>query len=378
VGEAGQLRLKNASVLIVGAGGLGSPTMAYLAAAGIGRLGIVDFDTIDATNLHRQVLFNSNDVGRSKLDAAKEHLEKLNPFVRIELHETRLDSDNALEIISNYDLVLDGTDNFATRYLVNDACVLTGTPNVYASIYRFDGQLSVFGAPDGPCYRCVFPEPPPPGAVPSCAEGGVLGVLPGVLGTLQATEAIKYVTGLGDLLVGRLLIVDALSMTFKNLVVHKDPDCPVCGEKPSISKLIDYDAFCEGSNSTDPEFAPAQTPSDPNESMFFGPQTPSITVTDLQKKRDLNEDFLLLDVRQPEELQIADIGGTLVPMDELAGRLSEFQAYEGKDIVVMCRSGSRSAFVVDWLQKQGIDRVYNLEGGIAAWSRQIDPSIALY
>jgi molybdopterin/thiamine biosynthesis adenylyltransferase/rhodanese-related sulfurtransferase len=378
MGEEGQLRLKQASVLVVGAGGLGSPTLTYLAAAGIGRLGIVDFDRVDATNLHRQVLFTSQDVGRKKLDAARDHLAELNPLIQIELHDGRLTSENALDIISRYDLVLDGTDNFATRYLVNDACVLSGKPNVYASIYRFDGQVSVFGAPGGPCYRCVFPEPPPPGSVPSCAEGGVLGVLPGVLGTLQATEAIKYIAGLGEPLTGRLLVVDALSMTFKNLLIHRDPDCAVCGERPTIQALIDYELFCEGSISTETEFAHAKDLNTRANSMFFGPSTPSISVKELQEKKKSNEDFLLLDVRQPEEQQIADIGGTLVPMDQLADRLEDIRSYKGKDIVVMCRTGSRSAFVVDWLQKQGVERVYNLDGGIAAWSRQIDPSVALY
>lgn len=377
LGEEGQNRLKKASVLVVGAGGLGSPALIYLAAAGVGTIGIVDFDTVDPTNLHRQILYTTEDVGRLKLDAAKDRLYSLNPLVNVRLHSGRLTSDNALEIISAYDLVLDGTDNFATRYLVNDACVLTQTPNVFASIYQFDGQISVFGDPNGPCYRCVFPEPPPPGTVPSCAEGGVLGVLPGILGTLQAAEAIKYLTGLGESLVGRLLLVDAFTMTFKNLLIKRDPECAICSERPSLQGLIDYEMFCQGSRLDPTELVDTPNPN-PSEFMFFGSQIPSITVLELQQKKESMEDFLLLDVRRADEVQIADIGGVLIPMDELPDRMAEITSYEGKDIVVMCRSGARSASVVQWLQKQGIDRVYNLEGGILAWSRQIDSSVAQY
>lgn len=377
LGEDGQNRLKNASVLVVGAGGLGSPALIYLAAAGVGTIGIVDFDTVDPSNLHRQIIFESSDVGRTKLDAAKERLSKLNPLVNVRLHPFRLTSDNALDLIGEYDLVLDGTDNFATRYLVNDACILTKTPNVFASIYRFDGQLSIFGDPSGPCYRCVFPEPPPPGSVPSCAEGGVLGVLPGILGTLQATEAIKYLTGMGESLVGRLLLVDALTMTFRNLRIKRDPECVICSERPTQTGLIDYELFCSGSGAHPTKLA---RPSTPNQSdfMFFGSKIPSISVTELKQKKESSEDFLLLDVRRPEEVIIADIGGVIIPMDELPFRMEELSSFREKDIVVMCRSGARSASVVGWLRDQGFEHVYNLDGGILAWSRQIDSTIPLY
>ncbi len=381
-GEEGQERLKQAKVLVVGAGGLGSPSLLYLAASGVGTIGIVDFDVVETNNLHRQVLYNAGDVGQMKVEAAVRNLERLNPAVSIVSHPVRLTSENAIEIISQYDLVLDGTDNFATRYLVNDACVLTHTPNVYASIYRYDGQVSVFCTENGPCYRCVFPEPPPPGSVPSCAEGGVLGVLPGLLGTLQATEAVKWLAGLGESLVGRLLLVDALDMTFKTLKIQADPECVVCGERPTLDKLIDYDLFCgglpaQGVQSEVTETAHINHPLQPDP-MFFGPSIPSISVVELQDKKSSNEDFLLLDVRQPEELTIADIGGTLIPMDELPTRLDEVKAFKDRDIIVMCRTGARSAMVVQWLQNQGLERVFNLDGGIAAWSRQIDSSIALY
>ena len=381
-GEEGQERLKQAKVLVVGAGGLGSPSLLYLAASGVGTIGIVDFDVVETNNLHRQVLYNAGDVGQMKVEAAVRNLERLNPAVSIVSHPVSLTSENAIEIISQYDFVLDGTDNFATRYLVNDACVLTHTPNVYASIYRYDGQVSVFCTENGPCYRCVFPEPPPPGSVPSCAEGGVLGVLPGLLGTLQATEAVKWLAGLGESLVGRLLLVDALDMTFKTLKIQADPECVVCGERPTLDKLIDYDLFCgglpaQGVQSEVTETAHINHPLQPDP-MFFGPSIPSISVVELQDKKSSNEDFLLLDVRQPEELTIADIGGTLIPMDELPTRLDEVKAFKDRDIIVMCRTGARSAMVVQWLQNQGLERVFNLDGGIAAWSRQIDSSIALY
>lgn len=377
LGEDGQKRLKKASVLVVGAGGLGSPALIYLAAAGVGTIGIVDFDTVDPSNLHRQIIFDSADVGRTKLDAARERLGKLNPLVNVRLHPFRLTSDNAMDLIGEYDLVLDGTDNFATRYLVNDACILTRTPNVFASIYRFDGQLSIFGDPAGPCYRCVFPEPPPPGSVPSCAEGGVLGVLPGILGTLQATEAIKYLTGIGESLVGRLLMVDALTMTFRNLQIKRDPECVICSERPTQTGLIDYELFCSGPGAHLTQDAPPSTPNH-SDRMFFGPKIPSISVIELKKKMEASEDFLLLDVRQPEEATIADIGGVIIPMNDLPYRMDELSSFREKDIVVMCRSGARSASVVRWLQDQGFERVYNLDGGILAWSRQIDSTIPLY
>jgi len=376
-GEEGQERLKQAKVLVVGAGGLGSPSLLYLTASGVGTIGIVDFDVVETNNLHRQVLYNAGDVGHMKVEAAVRNLERLNPAVSIVSHPVRLTSENAIEIISKYDLVLDGTDNFATRYLVNDACVLTRTPNVYASIYRYDGQVSVFCTENGPCYRCVFPEPPPPGSVPSCAEGGVLGVLPGLLGTLQATEAVKWLAGLGEPLVGKLLLVDAMDMSFKTLKFPADPECIVCGERPTLDKLIDYELFCGGVQAEVAEFEDNYPPSKVD-TMFFGPTIPSISVVELRDKQSKEEDFLLLDVRQPEELTIADIGGTLIPMEELPTRLDEVKAFKDRDIIVMCRSGARSAMVVQWLQNQGLERVYNLDGGIAAWSRQIDSSIALY
>ena len=374
-GEQGQERLKQASVLVIGAGGLGSPTLLYLASSGVGTIGIIDFDTVDPTNLHRQVIYNAEDVGRQKVEAARDNLLRLNPSVHIQVFPDRLTSENAIDLISRFDLVLDGTDNFATRYLVNDACVLTGTPNVYASIFRYDGQVSVFCTENGPCYRCIFPEPPPPGSVPSCAEGGVLGVLPGLLGTLQAPEAVKWLSGIGQSLVGRMLIVDALDMSFKTLKMQRDPECVVCGDRPTLKELIDYDVFCGASPATN---SSEQNSESTLNSMFFGPSVPSITVLELVEKQRSEEEFLLLDVRQPEELSIADIGGTLIPMDELGPRFDEVAPFKNKDVVVMCRTGARSAMVVQWLQQQGFERVYNLDGGIAAWSRQVDPSVALY
>lgn len=378
-GIEGQEKLKAASVLVVGAGGLGSPVLLYLAAAGVGTIGIIDFDTIDESNLHRQVAFKTAHVGRPKAEVAKELLQEMNPFITIVEHPIKLTSENALGLFEQYDVILDGSDNFATRYLVNDACVLTGKPNVYASIFRFDGQVSIFGAENGPCYRCIFPEPPPPGSVPSCAEGGVLGVLPGIIGTIQAAEAIKLIAGVGTPLVGKLLLVDALDFSTKKLSIQKDSECCVCGERPTQNKLIDYDLFCGVSGTSDAPYIAATPPSSsPPDPMFFGPQTPAITVFDLVEKRKSEEPFFLLDVRQAEELSIADIGGTLIPMDALADNMDQLAKHKDHDIVVMCRTGSRSAFVVDWLRNQGFERVYNLEGGIAAWSRHIDSSVPLY
>ncbi|MDA0378580.1 MAG: molybdopterin-synthase adenylyltransferase MoeB, partial [Bacteroidetes bacterium] len=390
VGEEGQQRLKAASILIVGAGGLGAPLLQYLAAAGVGRIGIVDDDVVSLSNLQRQVLFGSPDVGRPKVDVAVERLRSINPHVILEPHPIRLTPENAIGLISGYDLVADGTDNFATRYLVNDACVLTGRPNIYASIFRFDGQVSVFGAEDGPCYRCLFPDPPPPGTVPSCAEGGVLGVLPGLVGSMQAAEAIKWILGLGESLVGRLLLVDTLTMDMRILRVPRDPACPICGEHPTIRELQDYEAFCAAptpptartpastSDSARPTTQPASSEPVSSDPMFFGPRIPEITVQQLHAKQQAGEEFLLLDVRQPEEQTIAHIGGTLVPMDQLPTRLPELAPDQAAEIVVMCRSGSRSAHVVAWMMQQGYTNVFNLSGGTNAWSRNIDPSVPVY
>ncbi|MBO6574468.1 MAG: molybdopterin-synthase adenylyltransferase MoeB [Rhodothermales bacterium] len=353
VGVEGQEKLKAASVLIVGAGGLGSPLALYLAAAGVGRLGIVDFDTVDATNLQRQILHGTSDIGRSKLDSAEDRLREINPHVEIVRFDTRLHAGNALEVLQGFDVVADGTDNFPTRYLVNDACVLLGIPNVHASVFRFEGQVSVFGMPDGPCYRCVYPVPPPPELMPSCAEGGVLGVLPGTVGTLQATEVLKLLLGIGEALVGQLLIFDALTMDVQLLGVPRSADCPVCGPSPSITVLVDYEAFCG-------------VQADP-------PQVPGISARELAASR---EEYLLLDVRQPEERDIASLGGVLIPLAELAARVHEIPG--GRGIVVYCRTGVRSARAVALLADRGVEGVLNLEGGIRAWSREVDPTIPEY
>jgi len=365
VGKAGQEKLKASSVLIVGAGGLGSPAAMYLAAAGIGRIGLVDFDTVEASNLQRQLLHGTSDVGRSKLASARDRLKDLNPHVEVELHETRLTSENALDIVDGYDIVADGTDNFPTRYLINDACVLTGTPNAYASIFRFEGQVSVFATPEGPCYRCAYPEPPPPGLVPSCAEGGVLGVLPGLVGTLQATEVIKMLLGIGEPLIGRLLLIDTLPMTFRTLKIQKNPDCPVCGDHPTQTELIDYEAFCG---------IPAQNGTD--EPMATVPET---TVTDLHARREAGTSPFILDVRKPREAEIASLGADqLIPVDELPDRLEELKATKDDEIVIHCRSGARSAKATQLLLDHGYTDVKNLAGGILAWSEEIDSSVPQY
>ena len=365
VGVEGQKKLKAASVLLVGAGGLGSPLALYLAAAGVGRLGLVDFDVVDETNLQRQVLHGTKDVGRPKLASARDRLLDINPYVRLDLHETRLTSDNALALIADYDLVADGTDNFPTRYLVNDASVLTGTPNVYASIFQFEGQVSVFGIPEGPCYRCLYPEPPPPGLVPSCAEGGVLGILPGFVGTLQATEVIKLLLGVGEPLVGRLLLIDALSMAFRTLKVRKNPDCPVCGAQPTVTELIDYEQFCGLPTNGAPPSAEQIVP--------------EVTVHDLKTRRDLGEAPFVLDVRKPFEAEIASLGADqLIPVEELPDRLREVRAAPHQEIVVHCRSGVRSARAVRLLREAGFTRAVNLKGGVLAWSDEIDPSVLKY
>jgi adenylyltransferase/sulfurtransferase len=356
VGLKGQEKLRDASVLVVGAGGLGSPVALYLAAAGVGRLGLVDFDTVDVTNLQRQIIHGTKDVGRSKLLSARERIADINPFVNVETHETRLTSANAQDVIARYDVVVDGTDNFPTRYLVNDACVLLGKPNVYGSIFRFDGQVSVFDAKRGACYRCLYPEPPPPGSVPNCAEGGVLGILPGIIGTLQANETVKLLLGVGEPLINRLLLLDALEMRFREVRFAKDPACPICGTAPTIRELIDYEAFCG-----------------------VAQPSPSAPVKEIGAKelRASLDRVLLIDVREPFEADIARIpGARLIPLGELRDRLAEIDRHA--DIVVHCRSGQRSAKAARWLEEAGFDRVRNLRGGILAWADEVDPSTPKY
>ena len=357
----GQLKLKQARVLCIGAGGLGSPLALYLAAAGVGALGVVDFDVVDFTNLQRQVIHGTSDVGRPKLQSAADRLSEINPNVNLVPFETRLTSENALDILKDFDIVADGTDNFPTRYLVNDACVLLGKPNVYASIFRFEGQASVFGMKDGPCYRCLYPEPPPPGLVPSCAEGGVLGILPGLVGVIQATEVIKLILGKGNPLVGRLLLIDALGMKFRELKLRKNADCPVCGANPTLRELIDYEEFCgiRGEEEAVPDV-----------------NVPEITPVELKRKLDAGEQLFVLDVREPHEYQICHLNGYLLPLGELPQRVHELNSAD--EIVVHCRSGVRSAKAVDFLRKAGFRKVKNLAGGILAWSDQVDPSVPKY
>jgi sulfur-carrier protein adenylyltransferase/sulfurtransferase len=366
VGVDGQEKLKKGSVLCIGAGGLGSPAALYLAAAGVGTIGIVDFDVVDFSNLQRQVIHGTSDVGRSKLASAKDRLLELNPHLTIETYETALSSKNALELFKPYDVILDGTDNFPTRYLTNDACVLLGKPNAYGSIFRFEGQASVFATKDGPCYRCLYPEPPPPGLVPSCAEGGVLGVLPGVVGTIQATEAIKLIMGIGEPLIGRFLIYDALRMKFRELKLKKDPDCPVCGTHPTVTELIDYEQFCG--------VAPAATEVAMSASNSNETET---DVKELKRRIDAKEDFFLLDVREPNEFQIGRIpGSTLIPLGEVPQRVAEIP--RDKEIIVHCKMGGRSARAADFLRQQGYTNVKNLKGGILDWSDKIDPAVPKY
>ncbi len=362
VGLEGQQRLKAAKILCVGAGGLGSPLAMYLAAAGVGTLGIVDFDLVDASNLQRQIIHFTPDVGRPKLDSAEQKLKALNPHLTVRKFETKLTSANAFAILREFDVVADGTDNFPTRYLVNDACVLSGKPNVYGSIFRFEGQASVFATKDGPCYRCLYPEPPPPGLVPSCAEGGVLGVLPGLVGVIQATDVIKLVSGVGQPLVGRLLLVDALTMRFREMRLRKDPECPACGPKATIKTLIDYNAFCG---------VAAENEESPTMSAM-----PEMTVEELKQKLDAKEDIFVLDVREPHEYQICNLGAPLIPLGQLPARLSELDP--DKHIVVHCRSGKRSADAVEFLRRAGFERVQNLRGGILAWADKIDPKMPKY
>jgi adenylyltransferase/sulfurtransferase len=361
VGMDGQLKLKQAKVLLIGTGGLGAPLGLYLAAAGVGRLGLVDFDVVDFTNLQRQVTFGTSDVGRPKIEAAQQRLANLNPTIRIDTHEVRLTSENALDLFRNYDIIVDGTDNFPTRYLVNDACVLLGKPNVYGSIFRFEGQATVFGYPGGPCYRCLYPEPPPPGLVPSCAEGGVLGVLPGIVGSIQAMETIKLILGRGDALVGRLLLFDALAMKFRELKLRRNPACPVCGDHRTITKLIDYNEFCGIRG----EEAPAAVT-----------QVPELTPREVKSRLDRKDDLFILDVREPHEYQICNINGHLIPLGELPRRVHELDS--SREIVVHCRSGKRSAEAAEFLQKAGFRKIWNLKGGILAWSDQVDPSVPKY
>jgi len=363
VGMEGQRKLKAARVLCVGTGGLGSPLAFYLAAAGIGTLGLVDFDVVDASNLQRQIIHSTKDIGRKKLDSAAEKLTALNPALDVIKHETMLSSANALDIIKDYDIVADGTDNFPTRYLVNDASVLLRKPNAYASIFRFEGQASVFGMEEGPCYRCLYPEPPPPGLVPSCAEGGVLGILPGLLGVIQATEVIKLILGKGNPLIGRLLLVDALGMRFRELKLRKNPECPVCGENPTVKELIDYQQFCGIMPESKEEKAVKNG-------------IPQISVKELKRRRDAGETVFLLDVREPYEYQIAQIGGTLIPQSDVPQRLNEIP--RDREIIVQCRSGARSQKIAEFLKQSGYSQVVNLAGGILAWSDEIDPKVQKY
>jgi sulfur-carrier protein adenylyltransferase/sulfurtransferase len=374
VGMEGQQKLKAARVLCVGTGGLGSPLALYLAAAGVGTLGLVDFDVVDASNLQRQILHSTRDVGRSKLDSAADKLSALNPAVQIVKHQTMLTSANALEILSGYDLVADGTDNFPTRYLVNDACVIAGKPNVYASIFRFEGQASIFATREGPCYRCIYPEPPPPGTVPSCAEGGVLGILPGLLGVIQATEAIKLILGKGESLIGRLLLVDALAMRFRELKLRKNPECPVCGTHPTITQLIDYQQFCGLRSAA--QLATASQLATATQETALKNGIPQITPTELKQRLDAKEDIFVLDVREPFEHQIANIGGTLIPMNEVPHRLGEID--REREVVVHCKSGGRSQRVAEFLAQSGYAKVSNLAGGITAWSNDVDPTVPKY
>jgi len=372
VGINGQKKLKAAKVLMIGAGGLGSPVGLYLAAAGVGKIGIVDFDVVDLTNLQRQVLHSTQDIGRSKLESARETLSSINPNVEIETYEERLSSDNALKLFADYDIIVDGTDNFPTRYLVNDACVILGKPNVYGSILRFDGQVSVFCATGdylfgkdekrGPCYRCLYPSPPPPGLVPSCAEGGVLGVLPGIIGSLQALEVIKLILGEGDPLIGRLVLFDALKFKFRELRLRRNPDCPVCGDNPTIHELIDYEEFCG-------------VPHSPQKEETIDVAT-EITVKELKARLDRGEDIFILDVREPHEYEVVNIGGYLIPLSDLSKRISELDP--SKEIVVHCKMGARSARAAEFLRKNGFRRVRNLIGGIDEWVDEIDPSLPRY
>jgi molybdopterin/thiamine biosynthesis adenylyltransferase/rhodanese-related sulfurtransferase len=361
VGMEGQQKLKAAKVLCIGAGGLGSPLALYLTAAGVGTLGIVDFDVVDYTNLQRQIIHTTADVGRKKLDSAADKLKAINPYINLRTFDTRLSSANALELFREFDIIADGTDNFPTRYLVNDACVLTGKPNVYGSIFRFEGQASVFATEEGPCYRCLYPEPPPPGLVPSCAEGGVLGILPGLVGVIQATETIKLILGQGDPLIGRLLLVDALGMKFRELKLRKNPECPACGKNPTVTALIDYNEFCGMRG---------------EEETSVTNDVPAITVEELKQQLDAKKDLFILDVREPHEYQICNLNGYLIPLGDLPKRVHELDS--SREIVAHCRSGVRSGKAVTFLRQAGFKKVHNLTGGILAWADKIDPKMPKY
>ncbi|RMG98964.1 MAG: molybdopterin-synthase adenylyltransferase MoeB [Chloroflexi bacterium] len=370
VGMSGQKKLKAASVLLIGAGGLGSPLGMYLAAAGIGRIGLVDYDVVDYTNLQRQIIHGTKDVGRSKLESARDRILDINPHVHLDTYEVPLTSENALEIFEPYDIIIDGTDNFPTRYLTNDACVLLGKPNVYGSIFRFEGQASVFYAKEGPCYRCLFPEPPPPGLVPSCAEGGVLGVLPGTIGAIQATEAIKLILGVGEPLIGRLLLYDALSMSFDEVRLRKNPNCPVCGNHPTLTELIDYEQFCG---------MPAHDRSLYTTANGDQETVPSITPRELKERLERGDTLFILDVREPHEWEISNLshlGAVLIPKGQVLERMSELDT--AQEMVVHCRTGGRSAEVIQLLKQHGFRKLWNLEGGINRWAEEVDPSLPRY
>jgi molybdopterin/thiamine biosynthesis adenylyltransferase/rhodanese-related sulfurtransferase len=363
VGMTGQKRLKNAKVLCVGAGGLGSPALLYLAAAGVGTLGIVDFDVVDESNLQRQVIHGQSDIGRPKAESARDSIVEINPYVNVIVHKERLDSDNAMQIFADYDLIVDGTDNFATRYLVNDACVLLGKPYVWGSIYRFDGQASVFWAEYGPCYRCLYPEPPPPGMVPSCAEGGVLGVLCASIGSIQVNEAIKLITGIGEPLAGRLMIYDALEMTYRSVKVRKDPECPVCGKNPTVTELIDYEEFC-GAVSEEAQDAAAGS---------------TITARQLKDMQDAGENIFLVDVREPNEYEIVSIpGSVLIPKGEFLSGAALERLPQDKRVVLHCKSGARSAECLAIVKNAGFSDAVHVGGGVLSWVATIDPSLPSY
>ncbi len=363
IGMTGQKRLKNAKVLCVGAGGLGSPALLYLAAAGVGTLGIIDFDVVDESNLQRQIIHGQSDIGRPKARSARDSIAEINPYVNVVLYEEALTTDNAMEIFSQFDLIVDGTDNFATRYLVNDACVLLGKPYVWGSIYRFDGQASVFWAEYGPCYRCLYPDPPPPGMVPSCAEGGVLGVLCGSIGSIQVTEAIKLITGTGDSLSGRLMIYDALEMSYRTVRVRKDPECAICGKNPTVTALIDYDAFCGAVSEEAQEAASGST----------------ITATELKSMIDNGDDIFLVDVREPNEYEIVSIpGATLIPKDQFLTGAALERLPQDKRIVLHCKSGARSAEALAVVKNAGFADAVHVGGGVLAWVNQVDPSLPTY